>query len=228
MFTKNLEGGINLALKLLVLLFCFTFSTNVYANSSNAMPAIIMYLLSSSSSTAEDENSLLTKTGQKVCFDYDTYAKVDCNETYKGQDGYYQKGILPNFTRDNNTNIVTDHNTNLQWQDDVSVKNLTTWSDTNTTCENLTLGGYDDWRVPNIDELETIVDYGRYWGDDKGSIGAINEVFKNTANTAWQEYWSSTAYLSYINYAWIVNFNEGYDYRYDTYSPSSVRCVREK
>ncbi len=172
-------------------------------------------------------SSLLTKTWQKECFNYDTHVKVDCNETYKGQDGYYQKGINPNFTRDNDTNIVIDNNTNLQWQDDENVTKTMTWSEANTTCENLTLGGYTDWRVPNIDELETIVDYGRYKGDDKGSIGAINEVFKNINDTGWQEYWSSTTALSNTNDAWRVPFNYGTDYWDHKSNHYSVRCVRE-
>jgi hypothetical protein len=29
-------------------------------------------------------------------------------------------------------------------------------------CEGLKLGGHDDWRLPNLRELQSILDYGRY------------------------------------------------------------------
>ena len=37
-----------------------------------------------------------------------------------------------------------------------------TWEQAFTYCENFTLGGYSDWRLPNRNELQSIVDYSRY------------------------------------------------------------------
>jgi len=54
------------------------------------------------------------KTGQTKSYD------TDGNEVTDGSikdDGYYQKGVTPSYTRDDTTEIVTDHITGLQWQD---------------------------------------------------------------------------------------------------------------
>ena len=36
----------------------------------------------------------------------------------------------------------------------------TAWHDALAYCENLDLGGHDDWRLPNVKELQSIVNYG--------------------------------------------------------------------
>ena len=58
--------------------------------------------------------------------------------------------------------IVTDNETGLQWQDDSEAKTIRkTWEEAITHCEQLALdrGG---WRLPSINELESLIDYGRY------------------------------------------------------------------
>ena len=119
------------------------------------------------------------------------------------------------YTRDNTTNIVTDITTNLQWQDNEVVKKrwltqenyaneeyFNTSGDTATTyCQNLTLGGFTNWRLPTKKELEGIV---------LNSVGSptIDIVyFKNTESSY---YWSSTTYADYSSYAWFVPFGYGY------------------
>lgn len=37
-----------------------------------------------------------------------------------------------------------------------------TWEQALTYCENLVLGVYSDWRLPNRNELQSLVDYSRY------------------------------------------------------------------
>jgi hypothetical protein len=65
------------------------------------------------------------------------------------------------FIRDNTKLVVNDTKTGLMWQDD-AVGSTMTWANAITTCESLTLGGYSDWRLPNIRELKSIVDRTRY------------------------------------------------------------------
>ncbi len=123
------------------------------------------------------------------------------------------------FTRDA-AGIVTDSQTNLQWQDDYSDNSSTIktaiWTDAIGYCEALDLDG-TDWRLPNKKELLSIVDYA-------ADAPSISSVFDNTASL---NFWSSTTYAIYTDRAWIVNFGNGYSGTYDKATNSyNVRCVR--
>jgi hypothetical protein len=59
--------------------------------------------------------------------------------------------------------ILNDSKTGLTWQDNSAVKETKmTWQDTKSYCSELNLGGYSDWRLPNIKELQSIVDIRKY------------------------------------------------------------------
>jgi len=122
--------------------------------------------------------------------------------------------LLADFSRDNDTQIVTDNETGLQWQDNESVSK--TWKSAIDYCENLTLGSYEDWRLPNINELTSLV-------DDSKSNPSIDTVFQYTASSY---YWSSTTYASSSGHAWLVRFYYGFQYSNGKNYSSYVRCVR--
>ena len=138
----------------------------------------------------------------------------------KYDDGYYKKGIVPSYTRSNN--IVTDNFTNLQWQDDSSAKTTKkNFSDAKDSCSNLSLGEYDDWRLPNKKELMGIINYGK-------SNPSIDPMFQNTAFQKIDFYWSSTKDVQHDSYAWIVSFSNGGDKDGTKSDSHFVRCVRYK
>ena len=60
----------------------------------------------------------------------------------------------------NGDQTVTDLSTGLMWQQDMQT--FMSWVDAIAYCEELTLAGYNDWRLPSINELQSIVDYNRY------------------------------------------------------------------
>jgi len=127
-------------------------------------------------------------------------------------------GIAGNFSRSNG--VVSDSSTNLEWQDDYSDNNNsikeTTWQSAIDYCENLSLDAKSDWRLPNINELTSLV-------DDTKDNPSMNEVFQNTNTNA---YWSSTSYSDDNVYAWIVYFSSG-NQNYSTKDNNAyVRCVR--
>jgi len=122
--------------------------------------------------------------------------------------------LLADFSRNNDTQIVTDNETGLQWQDNESVSK--TWKSAIDYCENLTLGSYEDWRLPNINELTSLV-------DDSKSNPSIDTVFQYTASNL---YWSSTTYARDSLNAWLVDFSNGYQYNVSKYYNFYVRCVR--
>jgi surface protein len=174
---------------------------------------------------------ILKKTGQTKS--YDTEGTEVLDNTLK-DDGFYQKGADTNYTRDNANETVTDHLTGLMWQDDPAVASVkkqwvtqanydaqdynNTVGDTATTyCNELVMGGFEDWRLPTVVELQGILNDGRY-------EPSIDEVFINTYNNF---YWSSsTSHQSGHNNAWVVNFGYGYTFDDYKYYSTYVRCVR--
>lgn len=122
----------------------------------------------------------------------------------------------PRFER-NDDGIVTDHKTGLQWQDDYggAIK-LDEWNDAIAYCENLSLGGYADWRLPNIRELLSIADRSR-------SDPAIDPVFQSVSSGG---YWSSTTFADSTGFAWYVYFYDGFSAYNVKGDDGYVRCVR--
>ena len=123
----------------------------------------------------------------------------------------------------------------LMWQKNEFEKQMN-WYDSMDYAENLRLGGYDDWRLPTIKELEDIVQ----------SCGGINIkledsnklIYKNLENKSYQAsyqkkgfynkfYWSSTktdnfcdAYIILLSTGIILSTHKNGIDKYYT------RCVR--
>ena len=115
--------------------------------------------------------------------------------------------------------IVKDTDTGLIWQDNRAAKiRKKDWNGAKSYCDKLTLAGYSDWRLPNYDELLSIVDHSK----DKPAIknGFYNVAFKN--------YWSSSVLVSDSSHAWFVSFYHGDTFFRNTDKIYNVRCVRNK
>ena len=112
--------------------------------------------------------------------------------------------------------IVKDSVSHLEWQDD-AVGSSMLWESAITHCEALSLGGHSDWRLPNLNELKSIVDR------SKINLAIVNG-FDNTSSNY---YWSSTTYEGGKDGAWIVSFNGGYVRDYSKGNSIYVRCVRD-
>ncbi len=109
------------------------------------------------------------------------------------------------------SNVWIDKSTGLMWQDNKEAKTIyTNWEGTEIYCQNLSLAGYSDWHLPNIDELKDL----------------YNKIFY-LENVAGNDYWSSSTYVNYIANAWYVNFVSGRSSYYSNKnSIKYVRCVR--
>ena len=125
-------------------------------------------------------NPLLPDTGQTKCYDQ-SGAEIRCDtEACPGQDGFYATGCPNDANRfvvnDNGTptdtsdDTVTDNCTGLMWQKNTADVNgdgqstdqdFTDWCGALQYCEILSFAGHDDWRLPNVRELQSVVDYGR-------------------------------------------------------------------
>jgi len=114
--------------------------------------------------------------------------------------------------------VVTDTKLGLTWQDNSAVKNTKKkWKAAKEYCQNLSLEGYNDWRLPSYNELLTIVDYDKY-------DPAIIPSFKNASSSDF--YWSSSVYVPFDKTAWIVHFEDGSTHTGYKIYKYSVRCVR--
>ena len=80
--------------------------------------------------------------------------------------------IDPRYHIDGTTEepIVTDHVTGLQWQQNTTIGSVD-WKDALAHCEGLSYGGSDNWRLPDVTELISIVD------EKKTDPPAINPVY---------------------------------------------------
>ncbi len=106
---------------------------------------------------------------------------------------------------DNGNGTITDHATGLTWDQDDSGAAMN-WEEALTWVEQQNAAGYkgySDWRLPNVKELQSLVDYNR--APDTTNSAAIDPLFRVTAikNEAGQAdygcYWSSTTHASLQN-----------------------------
>jgi hypothetical protein len=72
------------------------------------------------------------------------------------------------------------------------------WCSAIAYCENLDFARHDDWRLPNLRELQSLVDYGTF----SPSIDPVFGAFSAS-------YWSSTSDAEIPTNAWFVRFSVG-------------------
>jgi hypothetical protein len=173
----------------------------------------------------------LPATGQSKCYD-NLGAEIACaSPAFPGQDGFYEAGC-PAARRfvDNGDGTLTDTCTGLMWQQDTAdvsgsgtideFDDRVNWQGALKYCESLEFAGFSDWRLPNVRELQSIVDYGRFDPAADPVLGPISR---------W--YWTSTSSTSALDYAWHIGFYDGSVFTwYGDHSDKSagifVRAVR--
>jgi hypothetical protein len=158
-------------------------------------------------------------TGQTTCRD-SAGAVIACAGT--GQDGDIRAGAALSYT-DNGDGTVTDNNTGLMWEkksDDGTINRVDmsyTWADAfavHIAALNAGSGfaGYTDWRLPNVKELQTIVNYEHLNPSvspafNTGCGGGCTLVRCSCTTSA--PYWASTTSVEFPANAWQVEFFVG-------------------
>ncbi|ONI47778.1 hypothetical protein AN643_03975 [Candidatus Epulonipiscioides saccharophilum] len=135
---------------------------------------------------------------------------------FYGQDATYQINE-PSYTY-NGDGTVTDNNTGLIWQQKMAPK--MTYKEAEKYARKLTLGGYNDWRIPTIKELYSLIiftanrnelDEQIYIDSDYFIQPIINDRFWDTDKK--EQTWSSTKYVDKANkdieIFYAVNFIDG-------------------
>ena len=94
---------------------------------------------------------------------------------------------------------VLDTKTGLMWS--LETKKVTSYDKAEGAIKKIKAAGFDDWRLPNVDELFGLADRTRV-------SPAIDTDFFPDTESDW--FWSSTLYAgSPSDYAWGVNFSYG-------------------
>ena len=167
----------------------------------------------------------LPDTGQTKCYDRTGLEFPCAGSTLYGQDGLYKTGCQPEGRYiDLGDGTVTDNCTGLMWQKNtadtsgdgkITPQDGLAWADALAFCEKLSFAGHDDWRLPNVQELLSIADYGRVFPSIDPVFGALSSF-----------YWTSTSGMGSPGCAWFVVFDGGHVYGANKVERDYVRAVR--
>jgi len=181
-------------------------------------------------------------TGQTTCWDTDGNP-IACSGT--GQDGQQRVGSALAYV-DNGDGTITDLNTHLMWEkksDDDGLHDKDTkytWANAfNVFIAALNDGGgfagHTDWRLPNVRELHSIVNYenaspavSAEFNSNCGDSSSGNVGCSVTACSCTRPdyYWASSTYVIFPIYAWSTYFLGGFEVANVKTVAYPVRAVR--
>ncbi len=197
----------------------------------------------------------IVDTGQTICYaDAVAVACPSAGSPFYGQDAQVTSNA-PSYTA-NGDGTVTDNVTGLIWQQspdrngdgDINASDKLTYAAAETYCENLTLAGATDWRLPDIKTLYSLIDFSGL--DPSGYNGSDTSGLTPFINTDYfafgygdtdageriidAQYASSTLYTANNTMLFGVNFADGRIKGYGLTMPGPgnvektfyVQCVR--
>ena len=182
---------------------------------SNALQVRLVRAATTVAPTTTTSTALRTTTTTTTTASVTTTTVVSTSKTYT----------------DNGDGTVTDPTTGLVWMlcamgqtwDGITCTGTADaypWGQANALTGTVFFAGQSDWRVPNIRELQTIVDL-------SVSYPAINSVaFPGTSPSYFWSVWSATAKSGSSNYAWNVYFDSGGANYFSKSNAFQVRLVR--
>ena len=121
---------------------------------------------------------------------------------------------------ENEAEVVVDSTTGLMWQN--SVVTGKSWQNALSECENSKYGGFDDWRLPNKNELASLSNFGMYEPASEFPAMTSKELY----------FWSSSVFPYTASNVYILNSSYGtIGYKLKSMSISAlssyaVLCVR--
>lgn len=182
---------------------------------------------------AADSSYAIVDTGQAACYDAsDGIAAPPPGASFAGQDAHYA-GNPAHYTLSGDDLTVYDSTTGLTWQQspdtdgdgDIDVNDKLTWTGLQAYPASLNAanyGGYNDWRLPSIKELYSLIDFRGIDPPPEGSstAGLIPFIDTNYFGFAYgdtaageriidSQWGSSTLYVADNNTLFGVNFADG-------------------
>ncbi|MBI4699047.1 MAG: DUF1566 domain-containing protein, partial [Nitrospirae bacterium] len=169
----------------------------------------------------------IPKTGDDACarlnaLPYDWIVSDPCNDNYgdaPGQDGQLKMGVAwptngnsPDGRFTVGTGTMLDNLTGLMWTASLNTSNKLTWTGALDAIANYNATnylGYNDWRLANMNEVQSLINYNVLWLDDGDPNYEghwqylINQGF--TGDTYWNSFWTSTTNPSDTTKAYAIN-----------------------
>ena len=126
-----------------------------------------------------------------------------------GDDGTYQTGMKwdgvgPRFITIlgyGTEASIKDRLTGLIWSGNANIDGQKTWAEATNYCENLFYAGFSDWKLPNVLELKSLIDFSEFLPalPSGHPFSAVQENY----------HWTSSPYLTRSDFAWFVDFRNG-------------------
>lgn len=183
------------------------------------------------STTISNVTYAVVGSGQTACYN-DSVKTATCpvaGEPFYGQDSQFASN--PSDYTDNGDGTITDNVTGLMWQQspdldgdgDIEANDKLTYANAVASASSFNLGGYDDWRLPTIKELYSLINFSGvdpsgYEGvDTSGLIPFINTDYFDFAygdtgageRIIDSQYATSSLYVDGNDLLFGVNFADG-------------------
>jgi len=171
------------------------------------------------------DRNICSKCGEKNFSDSEYNAPLSlCNNCFLKHYEEMQKRVVDI----EKGKVWIDEETELMWEIKQinNIDETYTWDEAFKFAEQLNkekYAGYDDWRVPTVKELQSLVDFTR-------SEPAIKKPLINNLLEG-ENYWSSSPEVSDIadgKTSWFVDFCFGFTYYAEKSYKYNIRCVRGK
>ncbi len=209
-------------------------------------PAILIIIIGLAIvSSGGSQELILPDSGQELCYNWE---RIICDEWHmegfnqvcdsqpycpeEGEDFYGQDAtysINPPDLTNNNDGTIKDNLTGLTWEQksETNEPQLFTYDNATAYCENLVLGGKDDWRIPTRPEYSTIFNY----NFTSPAFDPVLFPYYSTSGGADSGYgtysWTSSEYHDNATKTWRMSMSFGQIEKVSKidYPLSKVRCV---
>lgn len=187
------EDNTNTLVALLLLLSGTDSTDNCYQSNTTAQ--------STATTTASSGNYVIVDTNQTACYNQSSGAAEACSGT--GYDADYSGSTsvkTPSYTAGADGSYIIDNRTGLMWTQstdtngDSTINSLDKLTQANAYnyCQNLTTGGFNDWRLPDIKTLYSLMYFS---GTDASTATGCSTSGDTSCDTSSFVHFIDTAYF---------------------------------